>query len=127
VLLSFATQPKRCTFGRHSFHTGRHPNGHKVKRNGIKAVIELVVFSLSQKASLETDIIPTLTILNKMKGFGIIFSFVFAAGAAASNVVELTPQNFDDIVLRSGKPTMVKFFAVSFSRLFSVTEKLTTL
>jgi hypothetical protein len=66
---------------------------------------------------------PIQLLLNKMKGFGLIFSFAVAAGAVASNVVNLTPQNFDDIVLRSGKPTMVKFFAVSLSRLFSVTFK----
>ncbi|KAF9736920.1 hypothetical protein PMIN06_010674 [Paraphaeosphaeria minitans] len=30
---------------------------------------------------------------------------------AAENVVDLTPDNFDDIVLKSGKPALVEFFA----------------
>ncbi|KAI1326811.1 disulfide isomerase [Xylariaceae sp. FL0255] len=34
-----------------------------------------------------------------------------AALAAAGNVMDLTPDNFDDIVLKSGKPTLVEFFA----------------
>ncbi|KAA8914824.1 putative disulfide isomerase [Sphaerosporella brunnea] len=46
-----------------------------------------------------------------MKGFGTFFSFAFAAVAAASNVVDLTPKNFDEIVLKSGKPALVEFFA----------------
>jgi len=32
-------------------------------------------------------------------------------GAAASAVIDLTPSNFDDIVLNSGKPALVEFFA----------------
>ena len=36
----------------------------------------------------------------------------FAAVAAAkSAVLDLTPSNFDDVVLKSGKPTLVEFFA----------------
>ena len=31
--------------------------------------------------------------------------------ALAENVVDLTPSNFDDIVLKSGKPALVEFFA----------------
>ena len=31
--------------------------------------------------------------------------------AAAENVLELTPKNFDDVVLKSGKPALVEFFA----------------
>jgi protein disulfide-isomerase A6 len=45
-----------------------------------------------------------------------LFGALFALGpllVAASNVVELTPANFDDVVLKSGKPAMVEFFAVS--------------
>jgi hypothetical protein len=49
-----------------------------------------------------------------MKGFGAFFSFTFAAVAAASNVIDLTPKNFDDVVLKSGKPALVEFFAVSY-------------
>ncbi|OJD29391.1 disulfide isomerase [Diplodia corticola] len=32
-------------------------------------------------------------------------------GAAAATVADLTPDNFDDIVLQSGKPALVEFFA----------------
>src|SRR4051794_6691381 len=32
-------------------------------------------------------------------------------GASASAVVDLLPDNFDDIVLKSGKPALVEFFA----------------
>lgn len=31
--------------------------------------------------------------------------------AASSAVLDLTPKNFDDVVLKSGKPTLVEFFA----------------
>jgi protein disulfide-isomerase A6 len=55
-----------------------------------------------------------------MRCFAVFFSFILAAVAAASNVVDLTPQNWDDVVLRSGKPTVVEFFVVSFPRRFSV-------
>jgi protein disulfide-isomerase A6 len=30
---------------------------------------------------------------------------------AAENVLDLTPKNFDDVVLKSGKPALVEFFA----------------
>ncbi|KAF3930481.1 Thioredoxin [Dactylella cylindrospora] len=36
---------------------------------------------------------------------------LYATLSVASNVVDLTPKNFDDIVLKSGKPALVKFFA----------------
>jgi protein disulfide-isomerase A6 len=48
-----------------------------------------------------------------MKGFGTLFSFAIAAVATAGNVVDLTPKNFDSVVLKSGKPALVEFFAVS--------------
>jgi len=48
-----------------------------------------------------------------MKGFESLFSLAFVAVAAASNVIDLTPKNFDDVVLKSGKPALVEFFAVS--------------
>ena len=32
--------------------------------------------------------------------------------AVASNVADLTAKNFDDVVLKSGKPAMIEFFAV---------------
>ncbi|UZP44471.1 hypothetical protein NXS19_012283 [Fusarium pseudograminearum] len=45
----------------------------------------------------------------------LIKSFVLGALAATvaakSAVIELLPSNFDDIVLKSGKPTLVEFFA----------------
>lgn len=45
----------------------------------------------------------------------LIKSFVLAAlaatAAARSAVIELIPSNFDDVVLKSGKPTLVEFFA----------------
>lgn len=45
----------------------------------------------------------------------LVKSFVLAAvaavAAARSVVIDLTPANFDDVVLKSGKPTLVEFFA----------------
>lgn len=45
----------------------------------------------------------------------LIKSFVLAAlaatAAAKSAVIDLIPSNFDDVVLKSGKPTLVEFFA----------------
>jgi len=47
-----------------------------------------------------------------MKHFSSLFSYAcLAVAAVASNVVELTPKNFDDVVLKSGKPALVKFYA----------------
>ncbi|CAK3797075.1 disulfide-isomerase tigA [Lecanosticta acicola] len=34
-----------------------------------------------------------------------------AVGTSASAVIDLKPDNFDDVVLKSGKPTLVEFFA----------------
>ncbi|KAK6348936.1 hypothetical protein TWF730_009697 [Orbilia blumenaviensis] len=34
-----------------------------------------------------------------------------AVAAAGSNVIDLTPKNFDEIITNSGKPALVKFFA----------------
>lgn len=34
-----------------------------------------------------------------------------AASAPASSVIDLTPKNFDEVVLKSGKPALVEFFA----------------
>lgn len=44
------------------------------------------------------------------------YCFVLLSSLAtvlASNVLELTPENFDDEVLNNGKPSLVEFFAVS--------------
>ncbi|KAK6533433.1 hypothetical protein TWF694_002373 [Orbilia ellipsospora] len=38
-------------------------------------------------------------------------SVLFYAVLAVAEVVDLTPKNFDDVVLKSGKPSLVKFFA----------------
>jgi Thioredoxin len=39
-------------------------------------------------------------------------SYLAVAGAhAASAVLDLIPSNFDDVVLKSGKPALVEFFA----------------
>lgn len=42
-----------------------------------------------------------------------IFSFLLTITAAASGsaVIDLTPSNFDSVVLKSGKPALVEFFA----------------
>ena len=44
-----------------------------------------------------------------------LIHFVLASlailGAHASSVIDLIPSNFDDIVLKSGKPALVEFFA----------------
>jgi protein disulfide-isomerase A6 len=48
-----------------------------------------------------------------MKGFGSFFAaFSLLAVAQASNVLDLTPKNFDKEILQSGKPALVEFFAV---------------
>lgn len=50
-----------------------------------------------------------------MKGFGSFFavcsSLLVVVGA--SNVLDLGPNNFDKEILKSGKPSLVEFFAVS--------------
>lgn len=49
-----------------------------------------------------------------MKGLGSLFTFAsLLLVATASNVVDLTPDNFDKEILKSGKPALVEFFAVS--------------
>ncbi|KAG4264182.1 protein disulfide-isomerase erp38 [Fusarium proliferatum] len=40
-----------------------------------------------------------------------VLSALAATAVAKSAVIELLPSNFDDIVLKSGKPTLVEFFA----------------
>lgn len=40
-----------------------------------------------------------------------IFGALAATAAARSAVIDLVPSNFDDVVLKSGKPTLVEFFA----------------
>lgn len=49
-----------------------------------------------------------------MKGFTTLFSLASLALATASNVITLTPKNFDAVVLQSGKPTLVEFYAVRY-------------
>ncbi|KFH47658.1 Protein disulfide-isomerase-like protein [Hapsidospora chrysogenum ATCC 11550] len=44
-----------------------------------------------------------------IKGF--LFGALAATAAARSAVMDLIPSNFDDVVLKSGKPTLVEFFA----------------
>ena len=44
-------------------------------------------------------------------GLALVSSSSTTAAAAASFVQDLTPSNFDDIVLKSGKPSLVEFFA----------------
>ena len=46
-----------------------------------------------------------------MVRFNQLFAATFAAAASASAVLDLLPSNFDDIVLNSGKPALVEFFA----------------
>lgn len=36
---------------------------------------------------------------------------ILGTASAASNVIDLIPKNFDDVVLKSGKPALVEFFA----------------
>ena len=38
-------------------------------------------------------------------------ALVITSTAAASSVQDLTPSNFDDVVFKSGKPSLVEFFA----------------
>lgn len=41
----------------------------------------------------------------------LLFSVLAATAAASSAVIDLLPSNFDKVVLESGKPTLVEFFA----------------
>lgn len=41
----------------------------------------------------------------------VLFGALAATAAAKSAVIDLIPKNFDDVVLKSGKPTLVEFFA----------------
>lgn len=41
----------------------------------------------------------------------VVFGAFAAVVAAKSAVIDLTPSNFDKVVLKSGKPTLVEFFA----------------
>ena len=43
--------------------------------------------------------------------FGLIASLALAGTSVASAVIDLIPKNFDDVVLKSGKPSLVEFFA----------------
>jgi len=47
------------------------------------------------------------------RGFPMLRSLVFlgAVGSAAAGAVELTPDNFDDVVVKSGKSAFIKFLA----------------
>jgi len=48
-----------------------------------------------------------------MKGLGSLFTLAsLLLVATASNVIDLTPDNFDKEILQSGKPALVEFFAV---------------
>ncbi|KAG5925596.1 hypothetical protein E4U42_004145 [Claviceps africana] len=46
-----------------------------------------------------------------IKSFVLATLAAAAAAAAHSAVIDLTPSNFDEVVLKSGKPTLVEFFA----------------
>lgn len=41
----------------------------------------------------------------------LLSTFAVLGANAASSVLDLTPANFDDVVLKSGKPALVEFFA----------------
>jgi hypothetical protein len=57
---------------------------------------------------------PLSLSLTKMRGFSSLFSLAsLLALVTASNVLDLTPENFDKEILKSGKPALVEFFAVS--------------
>lgn len=57
-------------------------------------------------------------IIHIMKGLKTILTVAFftvckvAVASTTSNVVDLHPKNFDEVVLKSGKPALVEFFAV---------------
>jgi protein disulfide-isomerase A6 len=46
-----------------------------------------------------------------MVAFKYLFTTILPVLATASNVIDLTPDNFDSVVLKSGKPALVEFFA----------------
>ncbi|TLD26363.1 hypothetical protein PspLS_05345 [Pyricularia sp. CBS 133598] len=51
--------------------------------------------------------------MGNLKSIGLFFLAAFATTqvAAKSDVLDLVPSNFDDVVLKSGTPTLVEFFA----------------
>lgn len=57
----------------------------------------------SQKTATKT------TTMVLIKSF--VLTGLAAVAAAKSAVIDLIPSNFDDVVLKSGKPTLVEFFA----------------
>jgi hypothetical protein len=57
------------------------------------------------------------TIMTRISLF--LSTLALVATSAASAVVDLTPQNFDDVVLKSGTPSLVEFFAPWCGRKYS--------
>lgn len=41
----------------------------------------------------------------------LLYGLIFVGSTVASAVLDLIPDNFDDVVLKSGKPALVEFFA----------------
>lgn len=63
-----------------------------------------------------------------MKGLGPLFTLAsLLLVATASNVIDLTPDNFDKEILKSGKPALVEFFAVSPFELVNPRDPMLTL
>lgn len=54
-------------------------------------------------------LVSRIFIMVSLKTFAL--AALTATAAAKSAVIDLIPSNFDDVVLKSGKPTLVEFFA----------------
>jgi hypothetical protein len=54
-----------------------------------------------------TNTIPNMTRITTL----LLSSLVVLGASAGSAVIDLIPGNFEDVVLKSGKPALVEFFA----------------
>ena len=59
--------------------------------------------------SIKALYVRIIFVMSRLSHLILVALGVWAANASA--VLDLTPSNFDDIVLKSGKPTLVEFFA----------------
>lgn len=75
----------------------------------IKVIFTIIVVDLLIKIFLLQ--IGTLTQSMPRLSFILLCSLLVLGISAASSVIDLLPSNFDQLVLKSGKPALVEFFA----------------
>ncbi len=67
--------------------------------------------SLKPQEYLRTAVTITMLFNRLLPAAIALLPALASASASASAVLDLTPSNFDDVVLKSGKPALVEFFA----------------